>query len=62
MTALAAALVTVAILPFNDLSGSRSSIGEAIRDKGSTVIVPSSAVETMGLGGMLALNSMGKQQ
>ena len=34
---------------------------EAIRDKGSTVIVPSSAVETMGLGGMLALTSMGKQ-
>ncbi len=35
---------------------------EAIRDKGATVIVPSSAVETMGLGGMLALTSMGKQQ
>ncbi len=34
---------------------------EAIRDKGSTVIVPSSAVETMGLRGMLALTSMGKQ-
>ena len=34
---------------------------EAIRDKGSTVIVPSSAVETMGLGGMLAMTSMGKQ-
>jgi regulator of protease activity HflC (stomatin/prohibitin superfamily) len=35
---------------------------EAIRDKGATVIVPSSAVETMGLGSMLALTSMGKQQ
>jgi regulator of protease activity HflC (stomatin/prohibitin superfamily) len=34
---------------------------EAIRDKGSTVIVPSSAVETMGLGGMLAMTTMGKQ-
>ena len=33
---------------------------EAIRDKGSTVIVPSSAVETMGLGGTLALASMAK--
>ena len=27
---------------------------EAIKEKGSMVIVPSSAVETMGLGGMLA--------
>ena len=34
---------------------------EAIRDKGSTVIVPSSAVETMGLGGTLAMASMAKQ-
>jgi regulator of protease activity HflC (stomatin/prohibitin superfamily) len=34
---------------------------EAIRDKGSTVIVPSSAVETMGLGGTLAMSSMAKQ-
>jgi regulator of protease activity HflC (stomatin/prohibitin superfamily) len=33
---------------------------EAIRDKGSTVIVPSSAVETMGLGGTLAMASMAK--
>ena len=33
---------------------------EAIRDKGSTVIVPSSAVETMGLGGTLAMSSMAK--
>jgi regulator of protease activity HflC (stomatin/prohibitin superfamily) len=35
---------------------------EAIRDKGSTVIVPSSAVETMGLGGTLAMAATGKQQ
>ncbi|WP_158748297.1 slipin family protein [Acidobacterium sp. S8] len=35
---------------------------EAIRDKGSTVIVPSSAVETMGLGGMLGVTSIAKQQ
>jgi regulator of protease activity HflC (stomatin/prohibitin superfamily) len=34
---------------------------EAIRDKGSTVIVPSSAVETMGLGGTLAIAAVGKQ-
>jgi len=34
---------------------------EAIRDKGATVIVPSSAVETMGLGGTLAMSSMAKQ-
>ena len=34
---------------------------EAIRDKGSTVIVPSSAVETMGLGGMLGVTSIAKQ-
>lgn len=34
---------------------------EAIRDKGSTVIVPSSAVETMGLGGTLAMASIAKQ-
>jgi regulator of protease activity HflC (stomatin/prohibitin superfamily) len=32
---------------------------EAIKEKGSMVIVPSSAVETMGLGGMLATASMG---
>ena len=32
---------------------------EAIKEKGSMVIVPSSAVETMGLGGNLALASMG---
>ena len=32
---------------------------EAIKEKGAMVIVPSSAVETMGLGGMLATASMG---
>ena len=32
---------------------------EAIKEKGSMVIVPSSAVETMGLGGMLGTASMG---
>jgi regulator of protease activity HflC (stomatin/prohibitin superfamily) len=32
---------------------------EAIKEKGSMVIVPSSAVETMGLGGMLATANMG---
>src|SRR5215469_10537828 len=31
---------------------------EAIKERGSMVIVPSSAVETMGLGGNLALASM----
>jgi regulator of protease activity HflC (stomatin/prohibitin superfamily) len=34
---------------------------EAIKEKGSMVIVPSSAVETMGLGGTLATASLGKQ-
>lgn len=34
---------------------------EAIREKGSMVIVPSSAVETMGLGGTLATAALGKQ-
>ena len=33
---------------------------EAIKEKGSMVIVPSSAVETMGLGGMLATASLAK--
>lgn len=33
---------------------------EAIKEKGSMVIVPSSAVETMGLGGMLGTVSLGK--
>jgi regulator of protease activity HflC (stomatin/prohibitin superfamily) len=32
---------------------------EAIKEKGSMVIVPSSAVETMGLGGTLATASLG---
>jgi regulator of protease activity HflC (stomatin/prohibitin superfamily) len=35
---------------------------EAIREKGAMVIVPSSVVETMGLGGMLATASIAKQQ
>ncbi len=35
---------------------------EAMREKGSMVIVPSSAIETMGLGGMLATSSVAKQQ
>jgi regulator of protease activity HflC (stomatin/prohibitin superfamily) len=35
---------------------------EAIREKGSMVIVPSSAVETMGLGGTLATAALGKQE
>jgi hypothetical protein len=32
---------------------------EAIKERGSMVIVPSSAVETMGLGGTLATASLG---
>ena len=32
---------------------------EAIKEKGSMVIVPSSAVETMGLGGMAGLTALG---
>jgi regulator of protease activity HflC (stomatin/prohibitin superfamily) len=35
---------------------------EAIREKGAMVIVPSSAVETMGLGGTLATAAVAKQQ
>lgn len=35
---------------------------EALKEKGSMVIVPSSAVETMGLGGMLSTSTMAKQQ
>jgi regulator of protease activity HflC (stomatin/prohibitin superfamily) len=35
---------------------------EAIKERGSMVIVPSSAVETMGLGGMLATASLGGAQ
>jgi regulator of protease activity HflC (stomatin/prohibitin superfamily) len=34
---------------------------EAIKEKGSMVIVPSSAVETMGLGGMLGTAALGKK-
>src|ERR1700691_4505304 len=35
---------------------------EAIREKGAMVIVPSSAIETMGLGGTLATTAIAKQQ
>jgi regulator of protease activity HflC (stomatin/prohibitin superfamily) len=35
---------------------------EAIREKGAMVIVPSSAIETMGLGGALATTALAKQQ
>lgn len=35
---------------------------EAMREKGAMVIVPSSAIETMGLGGTLATASVAKQQ
>jgi len=35
---------------------------EAMKEKGAMVIVPSSAVETMGLGGMLAATSLGKDR
>ncbi len=35
---------------------------EAMKEKGAMVVVPSSAVETMGLGGMLATTQMGRQQ
>jgi regulator of protease activity HflC (stomatin/prohibitin superfamily) len=35
---------------------------EAMKEKGAMVIVPSSAVETMGLGGMLATSSLQKNQ
>ena len=33
---------------------------EAIKEKGAMVIVPSSAVDTMGLGGMLATTALAK--
>lgn len=33
---------------------------EAIKEKGSMVIVPSSAVETMGLGGMVGTTALSK--
>ncbi len=35
---------------------------EAIKEKGAMVVVPSSAVETMGLGGMLGTVSLGKSK
>ena len=35
---------------------------EAMKEKGAMVIVPSSAVETMGLGGMLATSTLAKPQ
>ena len=35
---------------------------EAIKEKGAMVIVPSTAVETMGLGGMLATTTLAKSQ
>ncbi len=35
---------------------------EAMREKGSMVVVPSSAIETMGLGGTLATTTLAKQQ
>jgi regulator of protease activity HflC (stomatin/prohibitin superfamily) len=35
---------------------------EAMREKGSMVVVPSSAIETMGLGGTLATTSIARQQ
>lgn len=35
---------------------------EALKEKGSMVIVPSSAVETMGLGGLSGITSLSKQQ
>jgi regulator of protease activity HflC (stomatin/prohibitin superfamily) len=35
---------------------------EAIKEKGSMVIVPSSAVETMGLGGMAGMTALGNSQ
>ena len=35
---------------------------EAIKEKGSMVIVPSSAVETMGLGGLMGTASLASQQ
>jgi regulator of protease activity HflC (stomatin/prohibitin superfamily) len=35
---------------------------EAIKEKGAMVIVPSSAVETMGLGGLLATSTLAGQR
>jgi hypothetical protein len=35
---------------------------EAMKEKGAMVIVPSSAVETMGLGGTLATTALGRER
>ena len=35
---------------------------EAIKEKGSMVIVPSSAVETMGLGGLTGVSALANQK
>jgi hypothetical protein len=35
---------------------------EAIKERGSMVIVPSSAVETMGLGGLAGISALGSGQ
>ena len=40
----------------------RKLLYEAIREKGAMVLVPSSAIETMGLGGTLATAAIAKQQ
>src|ERR1700748_166339 len=55
-----------ASLAYTDNPGARPLRGmnmlyEAIREKGAMVIVPSSAIETMGLGGTLATTAMAKQ-
>ena len=52
---------------YNDTPGSLHLRGmnmlyEAIREKGAMVLVPSSAIETMGLGGALATTAIAKQQ
>ena len=52
---------------YNDSPGSLHLRGmnmlyEAIREKGAMVLVPSSAIETMGLGGALATAAIAKQQ
>jgi regulator of protease activity HflC (stomatin/prohibitin superfamily) len=51
---------------YNDTPGSLHLRGmnmlyEAIREKGAMVLVPSSAIETMGLGGQLATTAIAKQ-
>jgi len=35
---------------------------EGLKEKGALMIVPSSAVETMGLGGLLGAAAMGREQ